>query len=91
MRVLPTRQEVAIKRASGETLNPIEAFISVYGKDCEIWRALFLDAINFGHKITPTIIPALKMIRDLPISDQDNMLSANMRKIAAYALKGLDF
>jgi hypothetical protein len=32
-------------------------------------------------------LAALLAIRDMPIPEQDNMLSANMRKIAADALK----
>ena len=42
-------------------------------------------AINRMNEIT-VLREALIVIRDMPIPEQDNMLSASMRKVAAEAL-----
>jgi hypothetical protein len=37
-----------------------------------------------------SLVQALKIIAEFPISDQDNMISANMRVIARTALNGIE-
>lgn len=39
-----------------------------------------------GETLTDSLMLALKTIRDMPVEEQDNMISANMRLVAGKAL-----